>query len=566
MKVTLKKRTVKYLGLLLVVTLIFGILSISSSPVSANTRYGRLTGVNWFGCETGNYTFHGLWARDYKSVLKQIKDLGFNCIRIPWCNAMIGKTPSSIQINEHGVDAYTGQTGLNMDLAGLDALGVLDKVIDYAGTLGLYIILDNHSRAADGYMNETLWYTSSCSESKWISDWVMLVNRYKSKSNVIGADLNNEPHGNLGTGMKPPATWGYNAAGYGDTDWKAAAERCGKAILAANPNILIIVEGVEMSEDGGNYWWGGNLRDVKNHPITGVSNLVYSPHEYGSGVYMQSWFTAPDFPNNMPAIWDQNFYFIKKQNIAPLLFGEFGIKESEAANPSSIDYKWLTKLMDYVGRDCSWTFWCMNPNSGDTGGILKDDWVSVNTAKYNLLKPYLAGSIAPTIPPATPTPTRQVSNTPTPTPTRIVATPTPTRIVATPTPTRRVATPTPTRRGTVATPTPTTRSTGGYVVAYVIQSDWGSGATINVTITNNTAAAVNGWTLAFTFPGNQTITNLWNATYTQSGASVSVKDAGFNANIPAGGGSVNFGFNINYSGSNAKPTSFTLNGTACQVQ
>jgi cellulase/cellobiase CelA1 len=104
------------------------------------------------------------------------------------------------------------------------------------------------------------------------------------------------------------------------------------------------------------------------------------------------------------------------------------------------------------------------------------------------------------------------------------------------------------------------------VVNYAIASDWGNGATINVTITNNTTTAVNGWTLAFTFPGNQTISNMWNATYTQSGASVSVKDGGFNAYIPANGGSVNFGFNINYSGTNAKPTNFTLNGTPCQVQ
>ncbi|HEX3043170.1 MAG TPA: glycoside hydrolase family 3 N-terminal domain-containing protein [Bacillota bacterium] len=194
----------------------------------------------------------------------------------------------------------------------------------------------------------------------------------------------------------------------------------------------------------------------------------------------------------------------------------------------------------------------------------------------------------------TPTPTQRVA-TPTPspsspatsTPTPRVATPTPTRRV-TPTPTRRGPTPTPTRRATATSgPTPTATTTqastptptrvitntptptplpGGYVVSYVIQSDWGNGATIGVTITNKSATAVNVWTLAFTFPGNQTITNLWNGTYTQSGASISVKDAGFNSNIPANGGSVNFGFNLSYSGSNAKPTSFTLNGTACQVQ
>jgi beta-glucosidase len=198
---------------------------------------------------------------------------------------------------------------------------------------------------------------------------------------------------------------------------------------------------------------------------------------------------------------------------------------------------------------------------------------------------------------STPTPTQRIA-TATPTPTVYVISPpvtaTPTRRV-TPTPTRRV-TPTrarrvtPTRRGTVtptslpsSTPTPTrgtsptptrvitntptpTPGSGGYVISYVIQSDWGVGATISVTITNKSAMVVNGWTLAFTFPGSQTITNLWNGTYTQSGADLSVKDAGYNASIPANGGSVNFGFNLNYSGSNAKPTSFALNGTTCQVQ
>ncbi|HEX3043304.1 MAG TPA: glycoside hydrolase family 11 protein [Bacillota bacterium] len=145
------------------------------------------------------------------------------------------------------------------------------------------------------------------------------------------------------------------------------------------------------------------------------------------------------------------------------------------------------------------------------------------------------------------------ANTPTPTSRQ---TTTPSTIT---TPTQRPNTPTPTRR-------PGTTPRGNNVVTYTIQSDWGTGATINVTIKNNTGAAVNGWTLAFTFPGNQTITNLWNGTYTQSGATVSVKNAASNAYIPANGGSVNFGFNLKYSGTNAKPLSFTLNGTACTIQ
>ncbi|MBN1312133.1 MAG: glycoside hydrolase family 6 protein, partial [Anaerolineae bacterium] len=100
-------------------------------------------------------------------------------------------------------------------------------------------------------------------------------------------------------------------------------------------------------------------------------------------------------------------------------------------------------------------------------------------------------------------------------------------------------------------------------VDYNIQNDWGSGATVNVAITNAGTTAVNGWTLDWTFPGNQQITNLWNGSYTQSGASVSVSNAAWNGNIAANEGSTSFGFNLAYSGTNAEPTNFVLNGIAC---
>ncbi|HEY4687814.1 MAG TPA: cellulose-binding domain-containing protein [Anaerolineae bacterium] len=123
-------------------------------------------------------------------------------------------------------------------------------------------------------------------------------------------------------------------------------------------------------------------------------------------------------------------------------------------------------------------------------------------------------------------------------------------------------TPTPTGVPPTATSTPG-GSGGGCGVAYVIRDQWSNGFTADVTITNNGSSAINGWTLGWTFPGNQQITNLWNGSYTQSGQSVSVTNAGFNATIGANGGTVMFGFNANYSGTNAEPATFTLNGTAC---
>ncbi|HEY8463109.1 MAG TPA: cellulose binding domain-containing protein [Bacillota bacterium] len=127
-------------------------------------------------------------------------------------------------------------------------------------------------------------------------------------------------------------------------------------------------------------------------------------------------------------------------------------------------------------------------------------------------------------------------------------------------------TPTPTTTGTLnPSPTPTASpSDTDYSVSYS-QNDWGSGATVSVTIKNNSSTAINGWTLAWNFAGNQKITNLWNGTYAQSGTAVTVKNASYNSTIPAKG-SVTFGFNLAYSGTNAKPTSFTLNGKECQIQ
>ncbi len=128
----------------------------------------------------------------------------------------------------------------------------------------------------------------------------------------------------------------------------------------------------------------------------------------------------------------------------------------------------------------------------------------------------------------------------------------------TPTPT---LTPTPT---VTVTPTPTPTPTAGCSVSYS-QNDWGGGATVSITVKNNGSSQINGWTLAWSFPGNQTITNIWNGTYSQSGTAVTVKNVAYNNIIPPGG-SVSFGFNISYSGTNAKPIGFTLNGTACQLE
>jgi cellulose 1,4-beta-cellobiosidase len=101
----------------------------------------------------------------------------------------------------------------------------------------------------------------------------------------------------------------------------------------------------------------------------------------------------------------------------------------------------------------------------------------------------------------------------------------------------------------------------GCRVAYTANS-WSTGFTGNVVLTNLGDPIGNGWTVAWDFAGNQHITQGWSGTFTQSGKHVTVQNPSWATSLPSNG-TANFGFNADYSGTNANPSSFSLNGMAC---
>jgi endoglucanase len=175
--------------------------------------------------------------------LQNISSNGYNAIRLPYSNDIFNPANAPNSINSQ----------VNAELLGKSSLEIMDILINYAGSLGLKIILDRHRPDASG--QSALWYTATTPESKWIADWVTLANRYQNNTAVIGADLHNEPH--------DPACWG---CGNTTIDWRLAAERAGNAILAVQPNWLIIVEGTSIV-NGSSYWWGGNLLAAGQYPV-----------------------------------------------------------------------------------------------------------------------------------------------------------------------------------------------------------------------------------------------------------------------------------------------------------
>lgn len=182
--------------------------------------------------------------------------------------------------------------------------------------------------------------------------------------------------------------------------------------------------------------------------------------------------------------------------------------------------------------------WAFNQYSSDVYAASNISNITDNTFTYTippLTAYHIVLSSDPTQPTATPAP-------PTATPVGPTATPTAT-------PVRPTATPT-------ATPG------DGCVVDYVIDNQWDNGFVANITITNESTTGIEGWNLTWTFPGDQQITNMWNAIPTQNDMQVSVTNATWNEHIPAGG-SVNFGFQGTYNGTNDVPGGFTLNSVTC---
>jgi len=337
----------------------------------------RIAAVNWFGMETATMAPHGLHLRNWKDMMAQMAEQGFNAIRLPFSAEAIQENGQPNGIN----------FALNPDLAGLSSLQIMDRIVEQAGTLGLRILLDQHrSFAGDGPNSNGLWYDGRFTEARWIDMWEDLAARYRGNPTVIGADVSNEPFG---------ALW---------NQWAGAAERAGNAILAVNPDWLIVVEGVAV-HSGEYYWWGGNLMGARDRPVVlnAPDKLVYSPHDYPNSVHPQPYFSAPDFPANLPGLIDRMWGYLWSEGIAPVLLGEWG---SRLTQPK--DLAWFDVITSYLQGDIdnngtvdragigpSFAWWSWNPNSGDTGGILADDWRTVLTQKVAALQPLLPDAAQP---------------------------------------------------------------------------------------------------------------------------------------------------------------------------
>src|SRR5258708_28335003 len=182
----------------------------------------------------------------------------------------------------------------------MNCLQVLDKIIAYAGRVGLKVILDDHRpEAGNSAEANGLWYTSTYTSQDWVRDWVAMAKRYAGNSTVIGFDLRNEPHTPAGESYSRGATWG---TGNPNTDIRLAYERAGNAILTVDPHALIFCEGTSANPNSSrgydSTWWGGDMAMAGRVPGVPGSpgHVVYSAPGYGPDPVQHRWLQSPTPP------------------------------------------------------------------------------------------------------------------------------------------------------------------------------------------------------------------------------------------------------------------------------
>ncbi len=300
-----------------------------------------VNGINWYGFETTANVAHGLSTRDYVYILDEIKQYGYGTIRLPFSNELWETNPVPLATQTAGCPTCSGK----------HARDIMAMIVNYAGSIGMHVILDNHrSNAGNSAQENGLWYATGYPEQSWIRDWVSVqewlhgigqtlgtadairVNTFASDGapTVVGFDLRNEPHTPSGAYLSA-ATWGSgdgidpnvnpNPNPFAPTcvasstchDWRLAAARAATTIFGAAVRNgwelpLILVEGVSQYPSAGAtaaggaadyYWWGGNLMGVNGNSTNPGAPVLLNAGgdatQLGSPVYNQLVYSIHDY-------------------------------------------------------------------------------------------------------------------------------------------------------------------------------------------------------------------------------------------------------------------------------
>lgn len=297
----------------------------------------RIKGMNWYGMEIANRVVEGLWVRDLPDYIQQIRQEGFNTLRIPF--ALEGVLTGSYG-NPLPADLVSACASCPLNATTWD---ILDMIFNS----GMNIILDMHR--LNFSRTSPYWYNEWFSAADVLTGWMIMMERYHQHPGIMGIDVYNEPHGSASL-----------------QDFIYFCENILDGLAYMADGVLVFVNGVH---------WGEDFRDLNPSTIPS-DRYILSPHSYGPTLNH----IVFDNQSRYVQRWDR--YYGHWNDTFVIMVGEWGGSQDRAE-----DVQWMRYFTEYLlDKGFGSCFWAWNPNSQDVRGYLSDDWRTVNPLKHSLLQ------------------------------------------------------------------------------------------------------------------------------------------------------------------------------------
>ena len=267
-----------------------------------------------------------------------------------------------------------------------NAFDRLDWFVQNCSQRGMYVILDMHGAFGSqngmdhsGEINDgkQLYYNQS-NKDKTLNLWKKIAEHFKGNPAVAAYDILNEP------GIKAAATYSLHWDFYNEIY---------NTIRSKDSNHIIIMESC---------WDADNLPRPSQY---GWTNVAYEYHYYPWSAQNSSDAQKSYFSSKVSDIANHNYG-------VPTFVGEFTcFKQAEGwkaamSTFNSQGWHWTTWSYKVTGNS-SWGIYNHNPEKvdiyNDSADTIKNKWSAVGTANgwkndkiYNLVKPYLSGTVTST--------------------------------------------------------------------------------------------------------------------------------------------------------------------------
>ncbi|XP_034701646.1 glycosyl hydrolase 5 family protein-like [Vitis riparia] len=340
----------------------------------------KLACVNWIS-HLQAMVVEGLHKRPLREIAGGITAMGFNCVRLTWATYMFTR-PSygnrSVAESLGGLGLSEAKEGVarnNPELLNLSLVEAYEAVVDELGRHGVMVVLDNHVSKpkwccaeddGNGFFGDKYFHPK-----EWLQGLTKVAHRFKDKSQVVAMSMRNELRG-------PNQT---------EHIWYKQIRKGGRTIHSINPNLLVIVSGLEFDTD---------LSFLKQKPLKLKlpNKVVFEAHWYSfssitGGV---EWTEQPlnQICDNRTEWFESGAAFVGTgSNPAPFFLSEFGI-DLRGVNPR--DNRFFGCFLAFVAqRDLDWALWTLQGSyyyrdgvvgQEETYGVLDYNWDKPRNPKF----------------------------------------------------------------------------------------------------------------------------------------------------------------------------------------